>query len=277
MPRAWLAVLLLVGGLASSALAATAPVGSTLESWADTTHGWRFVGKRSNSGGWGVVEATENGGRSWHVILRVPAEFEIGLISRASATDGFAFVGSKVRTRRNRYLVTTDNGRHWKRLPPAALGFPIEATGRDLFWIRGGLDRRLYRAANALTGRWHPTIAATVPPHFVLHALQPVPRGAAALVQTAFDPGVREYSTKLLVYRNGKPQMFTVAQSDELVLCNDVIAFSVAWPVVTVGLKKAAPGPDGPQCNFNVGTAFFLSRDGGATWTSSETSTPKPG
>src|SRR5439155_9308919 len=115
-------------GLISGATGATAPTHTNftgslfLESWADTTHGWRLVGTRSNSGGWPAVQATENGGRSWRRILRVGTGFEIGLISRVSSTDGFAFVGSKARERKNRYLVTSDSGRHWKRLTPGATG-----------------------------------------------------------------------------------------------------------------------------------------------------------
>jgi len=240
------------------------------ESWADTLHGWRLVGQRSVSGGWRSAQSTENGGRTWHPILSVGRSFEIGLISRVSSNDGFAFVGSKVRTRRNRFLVTTDNGGRWKTLPFTFAGFPIEMSGRDLYWVRPGQSHNLFRAPNALSGHTRKTVVATLPANIDFDALQAIPGGIAALAQGGPDTA-GEFSTRVLLYRYGKARTFVIVHSRQPIVCKaDIIAFSANWPVLTIGVRQATRDATGElQCNTNWHNAVFVSRDGGKTWTGS--------
>src|SRR2546430_14124137 len=87
-----------------------------------------------------------------------------------------------------------------KRVAVISIGFdPAQIEGRS-------------GAPNALAGHWRRTVVATLPPYLNFEALQAIPGGVAALVQTATEPGAPgpsgEFSTKLMVYRYGKVRTF---------------------------------------------------------------------
>src|SRR3954465_7775651 len=93
-------------GAASLATGASAPL--SRESWADTLHGWRVIGRQNMFGAYPAMQATENGGRTWREIRQQP-RYGIAKIQRTTSTDGFAFIPRP----RKPVLVTTDNGRNW--------------------------------------------------------------------------------------------------------------------------------------------------------------------
>lgn len=256
------AVAVAVGAVAL-ATGASAPPGR--ESWADTIHGWRLTGRQNMFGAFPAMQATENGGRTWHTILR-QSRFGISEIQRTTATDGVAFVPRP----RKPVLVTTDGGRRWKSIPIVPRGFPIEASGRDLFWIsqQGSEIRKLYRMRNALLGQTKSTVVASLPENWIFEAVRAVPAGAAAL---ANNFGLDDSEFALVVYRYGKVRTFTIAQAKRPLVCpGSLHTFSIEWPVVTVVADEATanPGPLG-ACRLGSGTVAFVSTDGGATWTES--------
>src|SRR6266849_1065349 len=69
-------------GVVSLATGASAP--PARESWADTTHGWRLTGRQNMFGAFTAIQDTENGGRTWHTLLRQP-RFGISEIQRTTA------------------------------------------------------------------------------------------------------------------------------------------------------------------------------------------------
>jgi hypothetical protein len=255
-----LAIALGAGAVASGA---SAPAPSR-ESWADTLHGWRVTGRQNMLGGFSAIQATDDGGRTWHTILRQP-RYGITEIERTTATDGVAFVPRP----RKSVLVTTDSGRHWKAITIEPRGFPVEASGRDLFWFsQRGPIRKFYRMRNALLGQTKTTAVASLPENWIFEGIRAVPGGAAAVADAYLGA-----DTKLtfLVYRYGKVQTFTIAQPKRQPICpGSLHTLSIDWPVVAIVADEVAtnPGPLG-ACRLWVGTVAFLSTDGGATWTES--------
>jgi hypothetical protein len=250
----------------ASAPPATYPVGDTTrESWADTSHGWRFAGAKRGIA-YPLVQATENGGRTWHTILRQPR----GLIeiSRSTATDGIAMVQGP----RKPLFVTIDNGRHWKAIGLVPRGFPVQASGHDAYWLTPTLDeKKLYRMTNALLGRTRTRVIVTLPENWIFEAVEPVPGGVAALANK-FRPDDSKY--QLVVYRYGKLRTYTIAQARRSLVCPlSIHAFTVDWPRLTVVTEEATyKAGQEYSCNFSSRTTAFVSTDGGAKWV--ETPTP---
>jgi hypothetical protein len=191
--------------------------------------------------------------------VRRQASYGITEIQRTTASDGIVFVPRP----RDPVFVSTDNGRHWRPIPLVPRGFPIEASGRDVFWIAQPDSRRLYRMRDALLGQTGTAVVALLPANERFEAVQPVPGGAAAVANT-FDQNPQ---FSLVVYRYGTVRTFSIA-SKPLICPGSVHTFSIDWPVVTVVADEVLsnPGPLG-ACLFGVGTVAFLSSDGGATWT----------
>jgi len=181
-----------------------------------------------------------------------------------TATDGIVFIPRP----RKPVLATTDGGRHWKAIPITPRGFPVEASGRDLFWIsqQGSDIRKLYRMRNALLGHTRTAVVASLPEKWIFEAVRAVPGGAAALANK-FEQDDSQFT--LVVYRYGTVRTFTIAQAKRPLICpGSLHTFSIEWPVVTVVADEATanPGVRG-SCIFGSGTITFVSTDGGATWT----------
>jgi hypothetical protein len=260
------ATLAVATGTVSLATGASAPPSG--ESWADTEHGWRMIGRQNMLGAYPAMQATENGGRTWRTIQRQP-RYGIAEIQRTTSTDGIAFVPRP----RKPVLVTVDNGRHWQALPLVPRGFPVQASGRDLFWLtpQGTALRRLSRMRNALLGRTRTTVAASLPQNWIFEAVQPVPGGAAAIAnKSQIDNSHLDESVfGLVVYRYGRARTFTIVRGTTPLVCpGSVHTFSIEWPVVTIVADEVSPDP-GPlgSCTFASRTITFVSTDGGVTWT----------
>jgi hypothetical protein len=259
--------LTLAVGAVSLATGASPPL--SRESWADNLHGWRLIGRQNMFGAYPGMQATENGGRTWHAIRQQP-RYGIAKIQRTTATDGFAFIPRP----RKPVVVTTDNGRNWKPIPLVPRGFPtIEASGRDLFWIsQQGIEyRRLHRMPNALLGHTRATVVASIPPNWIFEALRAVPGGAAAVASKSQLDNSRldDSQFSLVVYRYGTARTFSIVRGTKPLVCpGSVQTFSIEWPVVTIVADEVTPNPGLlGSCTFASKKLTFVSPDGGATWT----------
>jgi hypothetical protein len=250
-------------GAARFATGASAP--PSLESWADTTHGWRLIGRQSQFGAWPAMQATDNGGRTWRTVRRQPS-WGITEIQRTTATDGVIFI----RRPRKPVLAPTSSGRRWTAIPIVPRGFPVEASGRDLFWVNEqepNSHRQLYRMRNALLGETRTAVVAALPEGRRFEALRAVPGGVAAIA----NKFASNSQFSLVVYRNGTAQTFSIAHATKPLICPDTVhTFAIEWPVITIVVDKAFsnPGPLG-ACMSGSGTVAFISPDGGTTWTES--------
>src|SRR5207237_5735976 len=115
------AFLLLALAFSATATAASAPpvpspvVGPTSnQSAADRSHRWRLAGQPDAEGRYRLVDSTENGGRTWHRILR-RADRDIVRLTRTTARDGFVYVDADIPV-----LATTTNRRKWVPLALSA-------------------------------------------------------------------------------------------------------------------------------------------------------------
>jgi len=116
-----------------------------------------------------------------------------------TATDGVLFISRP----RKPVLATTDGGRQWKAIPIAPRGFPVEASGRDLFWIsqQGSDIRKLYKMRNAVLGHTRTAVVASFPDTWIFEAVRAIPGGAAALANK-FEQDDSQFA--LVVYTDGR-------------------------------------------------------------------------
>ena len=272
------AFLLLALAFSATATAASAPPVPTAvagptsnQSAADRSHRWRLAGRPDAEGRYRLVDATENGGRTWHRILR-RADRDIVRITRTTARNGFVYVDADIPV-----LATKSNGKKW--LPLALSSRPdstlFEGSGSDLFFGLpaamgiefGGYVMKVSRAADGAT-RARPFLGRpdSHGRHYV--ALQPVPRGIVALVEgqpvdggpgVAFRIDVAQLSIDHArvdhIVRN-VPRAAGAACSARL--------FRVRWPAIRIVAPVLFSA--GGTCGADAISYAFVSRDGGRTW-----------
>jgi len=273
-----IAFLLLALAFSASAWAGSAPPvplpvpGPTNnESVADRTHRWRLAGPADAEGRYRFVDATENGGRTWHRILRRPSP-DVVRITRTTARNGFVYVDADPAV-----LATSTNGSKW--LPLALAMHPdstlFEGNGSDLFFgVRpaagtefGGYVMKVSRAAQGAT---HIRPFLSPPDSHGRHhvALQPVPRGVAALVEgrpVDGAPGVafRLDFARLSADRTRVERTVTNVPRAAGAACSARL-FRVDWPAIRIVAPVVfAPGA---TCETDAVSYAFASRDGGRTW-----------
>lgn len=251
----------LIGVLLAAAAIGGSPPHLVQQSWADNLHGWATDGT--------VVYGTENGGRSWHRLLR--ANEEISEIQRTSVRAGF--VAAALHN-----FITIDGGRHWYFADGP--GTNTLGQGHVVYWTDNLHVFRLLnwppRRLRCKTG-WigMPNTFATQPkPHnicdtptvvhlrsrivFTLNNGDPnaliglaglVPGGFAAFVGT--DVGDCDSTdVQVLVYRNGRGILRTLSPPSLPCSVMSPVHLTVQWPVLVV------TGP----------TGYWVSEDGGDTW-----------
>lgn len=214
---------LAVFGISWPAAAAVPPF--THESWADATHGWATDG--------GNVYGTEDGGRSWRLVLRT-GSYDVQP-SRTSVRSGLV---SSV----SHSFVTIDGGRHWYfARSKAALDTAI-GSGRLVFtspgqtierlvgwpprrlrcrtrWIgdptaigRGPAPRNICDAPVVVTVRSRPVYRLQTGPNDEIELAALVPGGVAGFVWTDCGEFCNE-ALRVLVYRNGIAHLDTLTDA----------------------------------------------------------------
>lgn len=227
------------------------------QSWTDTRHGWATDGS--------VVYGSENGGRTWHRLLRTNEQ--VFNLARTSVHAGF------VDAERHEF-VTIDAGRHWYFADGPDLSDAL-GNGRAVYWAENsrlqqlvGWPPRRLRCRTGWIGEPN-TFAPTPKPHnicdtptvvhlrskivYVLHAdpndeiflAALVPGGVAGFVdcgESCTEP------LRVLVYRNGSGIVRTLPPP--LFTLGGPLTLTAEWPVLVV------TGPSG----------YWISEDGGDTW-----------
>ena len=230
------------------------------QSWTDTMHGWATDG--------GNVYGTENGGRSWHRLLRLNEH--VDNLRRTSVRAGFVVASVHG-------FVTIDAGRHWYFADAPDPLTNAVGNGRAVYF---GDNNRLYRLVGwpprrlRCPTRWisEPNgLGPTPKPHNIcepppfvhlrsrevltLHDYEEifldavVPGGVAGLVwNDCTGVGVRVPVT-VLVYRNDAAILRTLPPP-LVMICDIVVTLTVDWPSIVV------TGPRG----------YWISDNGGDTW-----------
>jgi hypothetical protein len=246
----------LIGVLLAAAAIGGSPPHFVQQSWADQLHGWATDGT--------VVYGTENGGRSWHRLLR--ANEDVFNLQRTSVRAGF--VNASLHG-----FITIDAGRHWYFANiPGDIGH-----GHTVYWAEDSRVLRLLgwppkhlRCRTGWIGEPN-TFAPTPKPHnicdtptvvrfrskllYVLHAdpndeislAALVPGGVAGFVFTDCGEFCNE-PVRVIVYRNGGAIVRTLPSPS--FMFNGNLTLTVDWPLLVV------TGPSG----------YWISDDGGDTW-----------
>jgi hypothetical protein len=272
------AFLLLTLGFSGAAAAGSAPpvptpvAGPTSnQSAADVAHRWRLAGAPDAEGRYRFVDATENGGRTWHRILRRPAH-DIVRITRTTVRNGFVLVDGDPAV-----LATASNGRSWRplALSPRPVPTVFEGNGSDLFFglaVAPGVEFGGYvmKVSDAAHGRARIRPFLTRPDSHARRyvALQAVPRGIAALVEgTAVDgaPGV--------AFRIHFGRLSPDRKRVELIVLNVPRAagaacsarlFRVRWPSIRIVAPVVLSGD--ASCATGSVSYDWVSHDGGRSW-----------
>ena len=247
------------------------PGARTDQSVADRSHRWRLAGTRDAEGRYRFVDATENGGRTWHRILRRPAH-DVVRITRTTARDGFVYVDAEVPV-----LATADDGRTWRRLaiaprPDATL---FEGSGADLFYgvrTAAGVEFGGYVMKVSHAAQGHTLARPFVGPpdsygrHYV--ALQPIRWGIASLVEgrpVDGSPGVAfRIDVARLSIEHTRIDHTVINVSRAPGASCSARLFRVEWPAIRI----VAPVLVAPAqtCDADAVSHAFVSRDGGRTW-----------
>jgi len=267
--------LLLALGFSANAAAGSAPPvpgpAAGTQSSADRVHRWRLAGGPDSAGRYRFVDASENGGRTWHRILRRPAA-DIVRITRTTARDGFVLVDADPAV-----LATATDGRRWS--PVALTPHPdptlFEGSGADLFvGLRPGpgveFGGYVLKVSDAAHGRAHARPFLSAPDSLGRHyvALQPIARGVVALVEGKPVDGAPGVTFRLVVARLSDDRKHI----DRRVLnvpraagaaCSARI-FRVQWPAIRIAAPVVFYG--GTTCASGAVSYGFVSRDGGRTW-----------
>ena len=254
----------LLGVLLAVAAIGGSPTQFVQQSWVDSLHGWATDGS--------VVYGSDDGGRTWHRLLRTN-ETVVNL-RRTSVRAGF------VDADRHEFI-SIDAGRHWFFAEGPDLGNAI-GSGAAVYWAE---DSRLHRLIGWPPRRLHcrtgwigepNTFAPTAKPHnicdtptvvrlhsrvvYVMHEdpndeiflAAVVPGGAAGFVVT--DCGeFCDGPVRVIVYRSGGAIVRTLPPAAAFTSGNSltVLTMSVDWPRL-----------------FVIGAAgYWFSADGGDTWT----------
>ena len=262
----WLRLLVVAAALSAVSAAAASSLPHPYQSWPDPVHGWASSGDS--------VYGSENGGRSWRLVLRAGAP--VVNVQRTSARAGF------VATIRSQFL-TVDAGRHWFLATGRVVLETAIGRGRTVYWsglngaeiarltswpprqprCRGGWLGDPSRPGAGLRPR--NICAQTVVPlrSGVLYRLRNgdpndqlfpaalVPGGVAGFVVTDCG-GFCNEPGRVFVYRNGATIIRTLppasAASAGTVFPPGVI--NVSWPTLIV----------------TATTGYWVSANGGDTW-----------
>ena len=246
----------LIGVLLAAAAIGGSPTHFVQQSWADQLHGWATDGS--------VVYGSENGGRTWHRLLRTNEQ--VYDVQRTSVRAGF--VNASLHS-----FITIDAGRQWY----FADGTGTIGRGRAVYWADSRIHQlldwppRRLRCRTGWIGEPN-TFAPTPKPHnicdtptvvhlhskvvYVLQTEDPndqiflttlVPGGVAGFVFT--DCGeFCNLPVRVIVYRNGAAIVRTLPGPS--VTSPGHVALIADWPELVV------TGPSG----------YWLSQDGGDTW-----------
>ena len=284
------------------ALALVAPAGAVLPrgkygSWADEQHAWAIAngGPRLGADVWcgagsGARDvrlcATEDGGKTWHRVLRYGPEVYNMSFTRANATHGVAVVDRLFSPYRRQILWTRDNGRRWYPIrglttlvvAGGALLFDVDrhllrrATGWTSirprcsgFWAETPFARRAARGGNVCVGApvatLRPRVVARLPRALLFGELQAVPGGVAALAGPH-----RGGTTHVYVHRATGRYLVRLPRSPERDEPRLAISFSyVSWPELE--LRTVFPSDSRrPPPWLQDDSITWRSSDGGRTW-----------
>jgi hypothetical protein len=207
-------------------------------SWAGKRYGWQ---SRDNG-----VYATDDGGRSWHVVFPAPAE----RVLRLSRTSGVIEIGLDPGgcMCAIRKLWTNDAGRSWHET--LALGDDLTAGGGELYWWKGG-SLNIASFAPASSKR----IASIADGTIV--AAAPIAGGIAALVSSRVRGQGWDASPRVLLVRGTTVQTLQLpAASRTRVLGQELRAAGSRLTVTGTDFVAQPPVQ-----------VTWSSTDGGATWT----------
>jgi hypothetical protein len=240
------------------------------QSAADSAHRWRLAGAPDAQGRHRFVDATENGGRTWHRILRRPTA-DIVRITRTTARSGFVLVAGDPAV-----LATDTNGTTWLPigLTPRPVPTLFEGSGDDLFV---GVPRAtsnefggfILKVSHAAQGRADARPFINAPESYARHfvALQPLPRGIVALVEGASVDGAPGVAFRIDVARLSADRSrvrHTVLNVPRAAgtACSATL-FRVRWPSIRIVAPVAFRDA---TCGAGTVSYAFVSRDGGHTW-----------
>jgi hypothetical protein len=216
----------------------------TNESWFDAQHGWRV--------NVGTVESSEDGGLTWHSILRRRGASKA---VRTSRTTGVVALARRV-------LWTRDNGRHWRTL---RAGTDLQGQNHWLFYVGGRTRRSLFQVTPwPPQNRTRSTKVAELPQGESFSALETIPGGIAAAINLL--NGKHPRVPKVLIRRFGRNRVISVPLPPEWPNGSCYLSgFRVKWPAITV-LAQVYEGYG--SCDSSISTAIiWFSPDGGDTWT----------
>ena len=297
---AWISIAVAVA-LASATIAAAGPFPRWVGSWADGTHIWATPDAESTQTEPlcdATLCGTEDGGRTWHPLLRIQDGFVQGFV-RTSAKAGVVRAMSNRPVSSDPYW-TPDAGRHWfrtSRIGGRLSDGHIGGSGRYLYWHRGG--KVLYRVVpwppretpNCAGGEWRLDLTGggTPPPGswgaicfgpavdagmqnvvaMRLHSgslartsyLISIRRGIASLL----DPTLRR-RPRLLVVQSGTTRVLRLPRPPAWRGTKGLRNYQLhrlAWPNLGVSAEALGSTPLGLDV---IGCVIWRSRDGGHSW-----------
>lgn len=217
--------------------------------WAGARYGWQT---RPTG-----VYATENGGRSWRLIL---AGTPLAAL-RLSRTSGIASIASGPGRCMcaTRQFFTTNDGASWH--PTSALGSRFTLGGGHVFFWTGGTLRMLAPLTLRSTARLSSTTVATLGDG-TISDVEAIPGGVVALVSSRVNGEGWDTDPRVVLVHGRTAQTVMLPMERGRILVEKV---EVAWPTLTVVGTDYVANP--------VRSATWVSDDGGTMWTTA-TSAP---